>query len=41
METLFFILKLWLVSFVIIFPIALVWCKGAKIGDEGNGFVNK
>jgi len=41
MGILFFILKLWLASCVVIFPIALVWCKAAKLGDKGNEFINK
>jgi hypothetical protein len=40
MKILLLILKIWLIGFVIIFPIVLSLCKAAKLGDKGNKFIN-
>ena len=40
MNILIKIFKIWLIGFVIIFPIVLSLCKAAKLGDKGNKFIN-
>ena len=39
-SSLLLILKVWLVGFIIILPIALSFCKAAKRGDAGNELIN-
>lgn len=39
MKILYLLLKIWLIGFLIIFPIVLCLCKSAKLGDKGNKFI--
>lgn len=41
MLSLFSIIKVWLIAFIILLPIVLSFCKAAKRGDSGNELVNK
>lgn len=39
MKIFIMILKIWLIGFLIMFPIILCLCKSAKLGDKGNKFI--
>lgn len=40
MKSILLIFKIWLISFIILSPLALSFCKAAKMGDKGNKFIN-
>jgi len=41
MKILFLILKIYLIAFVIVFPIAWSFCKASANGDKLNKLINK